>query len=146
MPSATTSRTERVLRGTLLAAVLGALAACTNVKLSIQNPQTGEVWTVNEHTFGSDTVSYCPPPQSGAPCRRARMLDGPPAVSPAAGQSPWQSPYPGMPGQPPYGNPPYTNPPYTNPPYGNPPPGWYPPPGTQMPYPGYPMPGAQPQQ
>lgn len=130
MPSATTSRTERVIRGTLLAAALCALASCTNVKLSIQNPQTGEVWTVNEHTFGSDTVSYCPPPQTGAPCRRARMLDGPPAVSPAAAPNPWQSPYPGMPGQP----------------YGYPPPGWYPPPGAPMPYPGYPMPGAQPQQ
>jgi hypothetical protein len=142
MRSATKSRTDWGIRATLLVA-LGALVGCTNVKFSMQNPQTGEVWTVNEHTFGSDTVSYCPPPQTGGPCRRARMLDGPPAVSPAAWANQPQGPIPGMPGMP--GQPGQPG----QPPFGLPiPPGWNPfPPGTQLPFPpGFPIPGAQPQQ
>lgn len=110
MPSVMSNRTERRSLGRLplAAAVIGLSLGglgCTNVKGTLQNPQTGEVWTVHEHTVGSDTVSYCPPPHIGGPCRRARMIDGPPPVSPAAWANGQQPGYPGM-GQPgPFGLP-----------------------------------------
>ena len=107
MRSVTRSRTEPRLRFGWLAAVATLLLGCTHVKFSQQNPQTGEVWTVHEHTFGSDTVSYCPSPATGGSCRRARMLDNPPAVSPAAWGNPAPAPFPGNPQQPPPGQPPF---------------------------------------
>ncbi len=117
MLSVTKSPTEQ-LRYAALFAVVGTLVGCTNVKFSTQNPQTGEVWTVNERTFGSDTVSYCPPPNMGGQCRRARMLDHPPAVSPAAWANQPPPPAPGAPGYPGQQAPP---------PFGLPfPPGWNP--------------------
>jgi hypothetical protein len=83
-------------------ATLAALSGCSNVKFTRQNPQTGETWTVHEHTLSSDTVSYCPPTNSGGSCRIARMLDAPPQVSPARwtqpqqpGQMGWGQPQPG---------------------------------------------------
>ena len=125
MRSVTRSRTEPRLRFGWLAAVATLLLGCTHVKFSQQNPQTGEVWTVHEHTFGSDTVSYCPSPATGGSCRRARMLDNPPAVSPAAWGNPAPAPFPGNPQQPPPGQPPF----------GLPfPPGWSVPP-TSFPFP-----------
>jgi hypothetical protein len=118
MRSVMRSRTElrfRRLLHLLSMAAASLLVGCTHVKFSQQNPQTGEVWTVHEHTFGSDTVSYCPAPVTGGSCRRARMLDDPPAVSPAAWGNPNPAPLPGTPfpgnapppqsGQPPFGLP-----------------------------------------
>lgn len=56
-----------------LLAVCG-LGGCTSVKFVLKNPYTAEVWTVYEHTFGSDTIVYCPPVENAA-CTEATFSD-----------------------------------------------------------------------
>jgi hypothetical protein len=78
-----------------------ASAACTNVRYSRRNPQTGETWTVYSHTFEDDTVSYCAPSQWGGACRVARRVSSPPQVMPSQAYAPppgpsWVVPVPPM--------------------------------------------------
>lgn len=65
-----------------------ASSACTQVRYSRRNPQTGEVWTVYAHTFSDDTVSYCAPPQMGGVCRQSRTLSSPPQFLPSQTYAP----------------------------------------------------------
>ena len=72
-------------------------AACTNVRGSRRNPQTGEVWTVYSHTFADDTVSYCAPPHWGGSCMSAREVSRPPTYLPSQAYTnpapgPWAPP------------------------------------------------------
>ena len=57
-------------------------AGCTSVKFVMKNPYTAEVWTVYEHTFGSDTIIYCPPIEN-ATCMEATFADSAAATSSA---------------------------------------------------------------
>ena len=64
------------------------LRACTNIRTSGRNAQTGEIWTVYSHTFSSDTVGCSAPPCWGGARREARMLSRPPAVLPSQAYTP----------------------------------------------------------
>lgn len=66
----------------LIALFGGLLGGCTSVKFVLKNPYTAEVWTVYEHTFGSDTIVYCPPVENAA-CTEASFSD-PNAPKPTA--------------------------------------------------------------
>lgn len=87
--------------GTFIVAI--SSCACTHVRASSRNPQTGEIWTVYSHTFSDDTVGYCASPRWGGACREARMLSRPPAVLPSQGYAPapWGPPQPAPWGSPP---------------------------------------------
>lgn len=64
----------------LIALFGGLLGGCTSVKFVLKNPYTAEVWTVYEHTFGSDTIIYCPPIEN-ATCMEATFADSAAATS-----------------------------------------------------------------
>jgi hypothetical protein len=66
-----------------LAAACALAGGCTTVKFVQKNHYTGEVWTVYQHTMGSDTITYCPP-YEGAACREAVFVDGPAPDNPPA--------------------------------------------------------------
>jgi hypothetical protein len=96
----------RTRRESLAIAAVALLAstqtACTHVRYSRRNPQTGEVWTVYAHTFSDDTVSYCAPPQWGNACMSAREVSRPPAYMPSQAYAnpspgPWGPPIAPMP-------------------------------------------------
>lgn len=76
---ATRSGATNVTRGWLLALALPILGGCTTVKFVMKNPYTAEVWTVYEHTFGSDTIVYCPPIEN-ATCMEATFTSSKPGI------------------------------------------------------------------
>ena len=84
----------------LLLFALTLAPACTHVRGARRNPQSGETWTVYKHTFESDTVSYCAPPQWGGACFEARQVSRAPTVMPSqpynAATPQWASPPPPM--------------------------------------------------
>ena len=79
--------------GVLLVLLLGgAFAGCASVRFCSAQSLHGENWTVYQHMFGPDTITYCLS-IDGSACLEAAILDGPPpGAAPTTPQPPSPAP------------------------------------------------------